>query len=498
MSIIGIILIFFILMYHILNIYQQEHYDFIKLLSTYKKLYTKKIYVYFLYLLFILSFFNSIIINILIFIVGIILFIFRPKYIIKLKFTGRIIRLTITTVLIYILLLIFNYSNTNFIFLVLIFPFNLYIINAVNYPIEYMINCYYIHKAKKKLQKNKNLIKIAITGSYGKTTIKNILNSILCKKYICLKTPKSYNTILGISKTINEKLTNLTEVLIVEMGANHKNEINKMKKLIDPDISIISEVGPQHLSTFKTITNVFKTKLEVINFNKPDSITIVNNDNIYLKHLEIPNKKLFKVGINKNKYIYATNIKVNQNITTFNIIDNVYKEKHKISTNLLGEHNINNILIAYLTSKLLNVDSNILIESIEALTPVSNRLSYKKVNNIHIYDDSYNSNIKGFINAINVLKSTNTKKIIITPGIVDAGTQEEKINTEIAKIINESNIDEIYLIKNKATIYYEKVLSNYKIYNNFIDAYNHIQSTYTLEEVSLLIENDLPDNYFER
>ena len=97
-----------------------------------------------------------------------------------------------------------------------------------------------------------------------------------------------------------------------------------------------------------------------------------------------------------------------------------------------------------------------LIESIEALTPVSNRLSYKKVNNIHIYDDSYNSNIKGFINAINVLKSTNTKKIIITPGIVDAGSEEEKINTEIAKIINESNIDEIYLIKNKATIYYEK------------------------------------------
>ena len=320
----------------------------------------------------------------------------------------------------------------------------------------------------------------------------------MCKKYICRKTPKSYNTILGISKTINEKLTNLTEVLIVEMGANHKNEINKMKKLIDPDISIISEVGPQHLSTFKTITNVFKTKLEVINFNKHDSITIVNNDNIYLKHLEIPNKKLFKVGINKNKYIYATNIKVNQNITTFNIIDNIYKEKHKISTNLLGEHNINNILIAYLTSKLLNVDSNILIESIEALTPVSNRLSYKKVNNIHIYDDSYNSNIKGFINAINVLKSTNTKKIIITPGIVDAGIEEEKINTEIAKIINESNIDEIYLIKNKATIYYEKVLINYKIYNNFIDAYNHIQSTYTLEEVSLLIENDLPDNYFER
>ena len=498
MSIFGIIFIFIILIYHILNIFQQEHYDFSKLLFTYKKLYCRKIYMYILYLMLILSLFNNTITSLYILILGLLSLLFKPKYIIKLKFTGRIIRLIITTSIIYTLILIFNYSNTLFICMVLLYPFVLYSINLINYPTEYLINSYYIYKASKKLKKHKNLIKIAITGSYGKTTIKNILYKILSTKYICVATPKSYNTILGITKTINESLDNLTEILIVEMGANHPNEISKMKKLIDPDISIISEIGPQHMSTFKTIDKVFKTKLEIINFNKLDSITIVNNDNIYLKNLHIKDKTLYKVGVNQNKYIYAQDITVTQNLTTFTIVDNLNKETHNINSQLLGNHNINNILISYLTSKLLNIDSDYIIQSIEELTPVNNRLCYRKMNNIHIYDDSYNSNKVGFINAINVLKNTNTKKIIITPGIVDCGIEEEKINLEIADMINNSNIDDVYLIKNKVTKYYEKRLNKYQIFNNFVDAYNHLLSSYTLEEVSLLIENDLPDNYFER
>lgn len=497
MQIIGITFPFIILIYHTLNIYQQSHYDFLKLINTYKKLYISKIYMYILYIMLVISVFSFKYCNIIIFILGLVSLLFRGKYIIKLKFTNRIIRLIITTILVYSLLLYLSYSNILFIMLVIIYPFIIYLINLINYPIEYLINYYYILKAKKKLKQNKNLIKIAITGSFGKTTIKNIINEILKTKYITLSTPKSYNTLLGITKTINESLNNSTEVLIVEMGANHIGEINKMKKLIDPDISIISDIGKQHMSTFKTISNVLKAKLEIINFNKESSITIINNDNIYLKHLIVKNKLVYRVGINKNKDIYASNIKVKENFTSFNIIDNIYQNKLLVSTRLLGEHNVNNILIAYLTSKILGVEDNSIISTLDKIEPVENRLKYKKINNIHIYDDSYNSNIVGFKNAIKVLLNTNTLKVIITPGIVDGGIMSKEINEEIAHILNKSNIDEIYLINNSEIKYYKNILKKYILFNSFKDAYNHFLNTYTLEEVSLLIENDLPDSYYE-
>ncbi len=495
---IGITIPTLIMIYHIYNIYQQEHYDYSKLIKTYPKLYLTKIYMYILYIMFILVIFNFKYIKYIILILGLLSIITIPKYIIKLKITNRILRLILTTIIIYTTILIHIYSDILLMIMIILYPFILYIINLINKPVELLINNYYIFKAKQKLKQNKNLIKIAITGSYGKTTTKNILNELLQDTFITLSTPKSYNTIMGITKVINRTLTQNTEILIVEMGANHQNEIKKMKELINPDISIITEIGPQHLSTFKSIANILKTKLEIINFKIKDSITIINSDNIYLNNLQLLNKTLYKVGLSKNSNIYATEIKTTNNITTFKIIDKINNTNLNISTPLLGIHNVNNILLAYTVSKHLKINQKEIIKKLEQLTITPHRLEYKKQNNINIYDDSYNSNIQGFKNAIKVLRETNTKKIIITPGIVDAGAEEEKLNKEIAQIINNSNIDDIYLIDNKVTKYYEQTLNKYKVFNSFNDAYKYLIKTYTLEEVSVLIENDLPDNYFER
>lgn len=496
MIILGIILSSIYLIYHMLTMFQQEHYDYIKLLKGYKTLYLKKIYMYILYILLIILLVNIRYLNILILPLGIISILIKPKYIIPLKITPRIIRLIITSVLIYLTIYIFTLNNLLLTILIILYPFIIYLINIINYPIETIIRSYYISKAKQKLKNNKNLTIITITGSFGKTTTKNILTHILEDKYITLSTPKSYNTIMGICKTINTSLNNLTEIFIAEVGANHTGEIKKIKKLLNPYISIITEIGPQHLSTFKTITNVFKAKLEIINFDNPSSITIVNNDNIYLKHLNIYNKILYKVGIKYNEDIYVLKKELKENIMKFTIMDNL--EQVQISTKLLGIHNINNILLAYKTSRLLNMSKEEITNKIATLKPVENRLEYKQNNNLHIYNDSYNSNLIGFKNAIDLINNLNILKIIITPGIVDCGIEEEKQNTEIAKYISSSNIDKVYLIKNKVTKYYIENLSNYLIFNSFIEAYNHLINTYNKEEVCVLIENDLPDNYLER
>ena len=166
---------------------------------------------------------------------------------------------------------------------------------------------------------------------------------------------------------------------------------------------------------------------------------------------------------------------------------------------------LKDVLISFTTIYALNhLNYNISYDTfkkqIEDQKPSPHRMEYKKVNNIHIYDDSYSSNIKGFINACEVLKMQKGKRIIITPGIVDGGKHDEILNKEISKhIIN--TFDYIYLINNKSSKYIEKELKKenkeYKVFNKFIDAYNQVL-TFKETDIYLLIENDLPDSFLER
>ena len=250
-----LVVFFCYLEYYILNIYQQEHYDykkFVKILPTY---YFKKVYTDILYICLILILFNNIYHSLIIMILTIFILIKPTKYIIKLKYTPRIIRLILTTIILVIIpfILIRNVHLILFIIEIFFLPFILLSSSIINEPIEIMIKKHYLKKATKKYYENQNMVKIAITGSYGKTTTKNILYHLLSNHYICLATPKSYNTLMGITKTINESLKTTTEVFIMEMGAFKKGEIRQMVKEFPPNISVITEIGPQHLSTFKSI-----------------------------------------------------------------------------------------------------------------------------------------------------------------------------------------------------------------------------------------------------
>ena len=171
-----------------------------------------------------------------------------------------------------------------------------------------------------------------------------------------------------------------------------------------------------------------------------------------------------------------------------------------IETKLLGSHNVMNILLAIETINELkkygikySIDE--IIKLINTIEPFEHRFKYHKINNLNIYDDSYNSNLIGFQNAVNVLKQSKNKKIIITPGIVEMGKDSKIVNNEIGNIID-NVFDEIILIKNKNTKYIIKGLvhTDYLVFDNFKEAYKYITEKY-IEEIDLLIENDLPDLY---
>lgn len=499
------IVLYFSLTY-LLNIYQQSHYDYKKLSKSFKSFYLTKPYLILSYISVVCLLIDNIYILIILMILYFSLIFYKPRYIIKLKYTNRIYRLIISTiVLVYIVLIIFKFNTLVFNILNIFIPFVIYIAIIINYPIDYLKKRYYIKKAKQKLLNNNKLLKIAITGSYGKTTTKHILYEVLKDYAVTVCTPESYNTILGLCTTINNNVTNQTEVLIVEMGTNHLGEIKEMCKLIEPHIGVITEIGPQHLSTLKSMKNILKAKLEISSHMTYDDVLIINGDNTYLENIKPINiENIYKAGKKEPNNYIARNINIDVSNQYFDIYHN-NKLKTKIETKLLGEHNINNIILIYAVidniRNYIDIKDEIFSRLIKDITPFNHRLKYKKQNNLHIFDDSYNSNINGFKNAIKVMSKQLTKKIIITPGIVDNGSDEKRINEEIAlTLINE--MDEIYLIKNPVIKYYQNIFDEvrkeYIVFNSFKEAYIYLICNHQKEEVSVLFENDLPDCYLER
>ena len=136
--------------------------------------------------------------------------------------------------------------------------------NLIAKPLLTLLNQRYIKEAKEIINANKNLKIIGITGSYGKTSTKNIVTALLEEKYITVMTPKSYNTTLGVVKTIREQIKPYTEVFVCEMGASRLKDIEDICKVVKPDISVITSIGPQHLTTFKSMDNIIKGKYEII------------------------------------------------------------------------------------------------------------------------------------------------------------------------------------------------------------------------------------------
>jgi len=190
----------------------------------------------------------------------------RTNYIKQLNVTARVKRQIFVMIGLVGLTLYFVYT-LDWMWIAIFTPFMwgivwLYVIvmAVITMPFESMIKMIFIQKAKNVLANQSRLIKIGITGSYGKTSSKNILNEILSEKYYVLSTPASFNTPMGLTITIREQLKSIHQVFIAEMGADKVGEIDFLSKFIRPQYAIITSVGPQHLNTFKTLENIIHEK----------------------------------------------------------------------------------------------------------------------------------------------------------------------------------------------------------------------------------------------
>lgn len=376
-----------------------------------------------------------------------------------------------------------------------------YIISLINRPVEKSIRRGFCKKAQKKLKEIPDLKVVGITGSYGKTSTKYIVNTILSQKYNTLMTPESYNTTMGVVRTINEKLNSMHQLFICEMGAKYVGDIKEITDIVGPTYGIVTAIGPQHLDTFKSLDNVRKTKLELVDsLPEDEGIAFVNWEDENIRNSKIT-KNMVKFGLTKEADYYAENINITEKGSSFDVVI-PGKESISIKTRLLGSLNILNIVGAVAIADKLGLTPDEIKVGVKYIRPVPHRLDLKQnPNGSIIIDDAYNSNNRGAKMALEVLKSfENKKRILITPGIVELGDKAVEINQELGRNAADSSDFIILVGANQTVPIYngikEKGYPESQIYiaQNLQDALSKMNEILTENSV-VLLENDLPDNY---
>lgn len=472
-------------LYIVYDIYQQSHYN---IYDTF--IYFVKNFIFYNLILFILLITFSLSGNVIIKLFCLIFiclysFIYFIDLRIKLKFSKRIIRLIILTII-----YLFFISSIKYL--------NLYLLSFVEYAIipllfldiylARLFNKMYIKMCKDKIKNYKGKI-IAITGSYGKTSVKYFMYQTLSLYYKVIATPKSYNTPLGISSFINSINVNNYDYLILEYGASKPGDIKELCGLIKPDICVVTEVGYMHMNGFKNIRNVLEEKMSICNST---SIAILNYDNNMIKSYPLENECL-SYGLNNGLY---------QALNVCNGEFDIYKNNKPLihlATNLSSNIQILNLLPAVLFADYLKLDLNTIIANAFLFEGYKNRLCVKKFGNHTVIDDSFNSNFNGFKSALLSLKASSGKRILLSAGIVELGKYQMSIYNELKKIIISSC--DIVILTGYETYYLYKLLYgliecyHLRNFKEGMDLYKKIVGD---EESCLLIENDVTDIYLRR
>ncbi|MGI6239471.1 MAG: Mur ligase family protein [Christensenellales bacterium] len=378
-----------------------------------------------------------------------------------------------------------------------------YAAEFIEEPIERRINLGYFNAARETLAARPDLIRIGITGSYGKTSTKFALRDILSVKYNVLATPSSFNTPMGVSSVINNKLKREHQVFIAEMGARHVGDIKEMCELVSPKYAVLVSVGEQHLDTFGSIMNIVNTKNEIMEALPEDGVGFFASDGEYCDRLYAKlSREKYRVGYDANRkpHILIGDVQVDNQGSRFTLTcsDGTYA---RCRTKLLGRHSIQNIALAASVARRLGLTMEEIARGIRRIEPVEHRLQLIP-GQITVIDDAFNSNPAGSAEALNVLAGFAGRRFIVTPGMVEQGEREDQLNYAFGTQMP-GKVDIAILVGPKRTR---------PIYEGMLDAGFDEDRIYVAEDLNeatgilrdlgrpgdvVLFENDLPDNYNE-
>lgn len=385
--------------------------------------------------------------------------------------------------------------------------------NRINGHWERHISLGFTEEAKDMLKAMPQLDVIGITGSFGKTSTKNILNQLLSTQKQVLMTPESYNTPMGVVRTIREQLNGTHEVFIVEMGAKNRGDIRELCDIVHPKMGILSSIGEQHLETFGSLETIIQTKFELADaVLEAGGTMFLNCSNPHIRKQKTEGD-VVRYGVAaegeaaEELYdIWADQIKGGPSGSTFNLC-RPGQEPIPMTTRLLGRHNVLNVIAALAVSSRLGLSIEAMVPAVKRLEPVPHRLQMLGFNGrYHLIDDAYNANPEGAQAAIETLGTFEGFRVLVTPGLVELGLAEAAYNRTLG-IQAAAHCDFLILVgPNRALPIQDGALAAgfdpEKIYvaRDIYDGLKMVEALVkTLETdegpMYVLLENDLPDNF---
>ncbi|MDP2930324.1 MAG: UDP-N-acetylmuramoyl-tripeptide--D-alanyl-D-alanine ligase, partial [bacterium] len=309
-------------------------------------------------------------------------------------------------------------------------------------PLTVMLRQQIINKAKAKRANFKNLKVIGITGSYGKTSTKEILKTILEQKFKILATKEHQNSEIGISRCILDELKSEHQVFICEMGAYDKGKIKEVTSIAQPQIGIVTGINEQHLALFGSMENLMSAEggLELAENLPQNGVMILNGDNEIIQniHLRWTNRRLARYcSTKKETDLWAKNIIIEKEALSFTVCDKA-GDSANLKINLIGRYNIENILLAAATAEELGISLSEIAAACEKIKPEQGAIKLsRKEGGADIIDSSYSANPDGVLTALEHLKLWPGKKVIIMPCLIELGPAAKKVHEKIGSKIGQ-------------------------------------------------------------
>ena len=298
----------------------------------------------------------------------------------------------------------------------------------VTRPLEGLIAARYLAACRKKLEAAPHLIRIGITGSAGKTTAKHILTAMLAPKFRVLATPKSFNTPLGVTRCVLGADLNEYDVFLAEMGARRRGDILALCRLVRPTVGVLTAVLPQHLESFGDLQTVTAAKFELLDFLEEEEGSLAVNGEDPNIAAELSRRQSARViASGEGGEVFAREVRVGPEGLSFQLCF-AEGECFDCRTQLLGAHNLGNILLCALVARRLGVSPAEIAAAVRELQPVPHRLQLLKAVNCLILDDSYNANAEGAAQALKTLSALPGTRFVVTPGQVEGGESQEGQN----------------------------------------------------------------------
>ena len=305
---------------------------------------------------------------------------------------------------------------------------------------------------------------VAVTGSVGKTSTKDIIASVVGKKYNVTKTKGNYNNHIGVPLTILSWNEN-TEAAVVEMGMNHFGEIELLTNIVKPTIAIITNIGTAHIGILGSRENILKAKMEILDGLTPNGCIILNNDNDLLNKCDIKKYRKITYGIENSSNYVAYDIARNETYTEYKI--KINDKEEKVYVPVPGDHFIYNSLCAIAVGKKLNIETDNIIEGIKTFEITGKRNEILEINDIKIMNDYYNASYDSMKASLEVLSNIKaTRRLAILGDMLELGEYAEKLHSMVGEEVAKNKIDVLCTVGelSKSTAKTAKTLGTKEVY----------------------------------